>query len=90
MLASLPEDPERVRLELALQLALGPAVMATSGFRAPEAEAAYRRARELAETLGDNRSLFAALWGLWLSTGQSNESGVTSSSSMNCFGWQDP
>ena len=65
MLVSLPEDSERVRLELALQLALGPAVMATSGFRAPEADAAYRRARELAETLGDNRSLFAALWGMW-------------------------
>jgi tetratricopeptide (TPR) repeat protein len=73
MLASLPQSPECVRLELALQLALGPAVMATSGFRAPEADAAYRRARELAETLGNNRSLFAALWGLWLATGQSNE-----------------
>ena len=40
--------------------------------RAGSGIAAYRRARELAETLGDNRSLFAALWGLWLATGQSN------------------
>jgi class 3 adenylate cyclase len=73
MLASLPESPERARLELELQLALGPAVMATRGFRASEAETAYRRARELAGILGDSRSLFAALWGIWLSTGQSNE-----------------
>jgi len=77
MLAPLPEDPERQRLELALQLALGPPVMATRGFRAPEAEAAYRRATELAQTLSDSRSLFAALWGLWLATGQGNERGRT-------------
>jgi predicted ATPase len=60
-----------MRLELALQLALGPAVMSTRGFGAPQAEAAYRRARDLAESLGDSRSLFTAIWGLWLSTGQS-------------------
>ena len=75
MLASFPEDPDRIRLELGLQLAFGPAVMATRGFRAPEAETAYRRARDLAEKLRDNRSLFAALWGLWLTTGQSNDRG---------------
>ena len=72
MLASLPETPERARLELQLQLAVGPATMATRGFRASEAEKAYRRARALAENLGDSRSLFAALWGIWLSTGLSN------------------
>jgi tetratricopeptide (TPR) repeat protein len=64
---------ERMRLELALQLALGPAVMATRGFIAPEAEPAYRRARELSETLRDSRSLFAALWGLWLASGRTGE-----------------
>ncbi len=57
-------------LELALQLALGPAVMSTHGFGAAESAVAYRRARELALTLGDNRSLFAAVWGLWLGAGQ--------------------
>jgi class 3 adenylate cyclase len=71
MVASLPEGAEAMRLELALQLALGPAVMSIRGYGAPEAVAAYRRARELAESLGDSRSLFAAIWGLWLTTGQS-------------------
>lgn len=68
---SLPEGAEAMRLELALQLAFGPAVMSIRGFGAPEAVVAYRRARELAEALGDARSLFAAIWGLWLATGQS-------------------
>ena len=75
MLAALPDNPERTRLELALQLALGPAVMATRGFGAPEASVAYRRARELSEILQDNRSLFAALWGIWLASGQTDEHG---------------
>ena len=75
ILAGQPNSDERMRLELALQLALGPAVMATRGFGAPEAEAAYRRAQELSETLRDSRSLFAALWGLWLALGQSDEQG---------------
>ena len=73
--ASLPAGAEAMRLELALQLALGPAVISIRGFGAKEAEAAYRRARELAETLGDSRLLFAAIWGLWLTTGQSLEIG---------------
>jgi len=75
ILAAQPDNDERRRLELALQLALGPAVMATRGFGAPEAETAYRRARELSETLRDSRSLFAALWGLWLALGQTDEQG---------------
>ncbi len=74
-LAALAETPERIRLELALQLALGPAVMSIYGFGIPEADSAYRRARQLAESSGDHWSLFAALWGLWLSTGQSGEGG---------------
>jgi tetratricopeptide (TPR) repeat protein len=73
MVASLPEGAEAIRLELALQLALGPAVMSIRGFGASEAEAAYRRARELAEALGNSQLLFAAIWGLWLTSGQSLE-----------------
>src|SRR5205814_10387740 len=71
MARALPESAEAMRLELALQLALGPAVMSVRGFGAPDAVAAYRRARELAEILDDRRSLFASVWGLWLTTGQS-------------------
>jgi tetratricopeptide (TPR) repeat protein len=75
ILAAQRNSDERMRLELALQLALGPAVMATRGFGAPEAEAAYRRARELSETLRDSRALFAALWGMWLALGQTDDWG---------------
>jgi tetratricopeptide (TPR) repeat protein len=73
MVASLPEGAEAMHLELALQLTLGPAVMSIRGFGAKDAEAAYRRARELAEALGNSRLLFAAIWGLWLTAGQSLE-----------------
>jgi len=74
-LTAVAETPERTRLELALQLALGPALMSTRGFGTPEANSAYRRARELAKRSGDDRSLFAAVWGLWLATGQSGPGG---------------
>ena len=70
MIASLPETVETMRLELALQLALGPALISTRGFGAPEAADAYRKARQLAETLGDRRSMFAGIWGFWLTAGQ--------------------
>ncbi len=62
--------PERLKLELALQLALGPTLMANEGFASQRAAVAYLRARNLAGRLGDNRPLFAALWGTWLSTSQ--------------------
>ncbi len=87
MVTSLPEGTEAMRLELALQLALGPAVMSIRGFGAPEAVVAYRRARDLAETLGDSRSLFAAIWGLWLTTGQYVEIDRRANLSTNCFVW---
>ena len=73
VVALLPNGADAMRLALSLQLALGPAMMSIRGFGAPEAVTAYHRARELAEILGDSRSLFAAIWGLWLTTGQSLE-----------------
>ncbi len=63
------------RQELALQLALGPALLSTRGFQAPEANNAYLRARVLSESLGDDHSRFVALWGLWLSGGSSYRMG---------------
>ncbi|HXP75391.1 MAG TPA: AAA family ATPase [Stellaceae bacterium] len=66
-LKELPETPERNRQELALQLALGPALMSVHGFVSPRAIGAYQRARSIAEELGDDRARFAAVWGLWLS-----------------------
>jgi predicted ATPase len=65
-LGGLPETPERARQELSLQLALGPALMATRGWNAPEAERAYGRAQQLSERLNDDREHFNAVWGSWL------------------------
>jgi predicted ATPase len=67
-LSELAETPERLQQELALQLALGPVLLSTRGYGAPEARRAYRRAAELAARLGDDRARFAATWGLWITT----------------------
>jgi predicted ATPase len=65
LLQSLPETPARDERELALQLALGPALMASRGYGAPEVEATYARAHELCRHLGSHPNVFAALRGLW-------------------------
>ena len=70
----LPETEERNRQELALQLALGPALLSSRGFGDPEASAGYQRAAELARRLGDDRDRFAATWGLWISIRASSAS----------------
>jgi class 3 adenylate cyclase/predicted ATPase len=64
----LAETPERMRQELALQLALGPMLLSTRGYLAAESRDPYRRAVELAARLGDDRAHFAAAWGLWITT----------------------
>ena len=70
----LPETVERNRQELALQLALGPALLSSRGFGDAEASAGYQRAAELARRLGDDRDRFAATWGLWISIRASSAS----------------
>jgi serine/threonine protein kinase/predicted ATPase len=65
VLGNLPEGPDRVRRELDLQLVLGPAVMITKGWAAPEVETIYLRARENCQKLGDNARLFPVMAGLW-------------------------
>lgn len=69
-LASVAETPERLQLELMLQLALGPSLLANEGFSSIHGEAAYQRAQALAERLGDDRALFAAVWGRWMKVAQ--------------------
>jgi class 3 adenylate cyclase/DNA-binding winged helix-turn-helix (wHTH) protein/predicted ATPase len=64
LLAPLPEAPARAQQELDLQLALGPALIATKGRAAPEVEQTYARARVLCQQLGDTPRLFPALLGL--------------------------
>ena len=66
MLTTLPETPARPQQELDLQVALGPALMATQGNAAPEVEHAYARARELCAQVGDTPQLFPVLRGLML------------------------
>ncbi len=65
-LKTLPESRERLVQELPLQIALGPALMATKGYGAPEVERVYTRARELCRQVGEPPQLFRVLWGLWL------------------------
>jgi tetratricopeptide (TPR) repeat protein len=65
VLENLPEGPDRARRELDLQLALGPAVMITKGWAAPEVETTYLRARENCQKLGDNARFFPVMAGLW-------------------------
>jgi DNA-binding winged helix-turn-helix (wHTH) protein/tetratricopeptide (TPR) repeat protein len=50
--------------ELAVQTALAPALVAMRGWDAPDALAAYRRARELSTELGAHGELSRALYGL--------------------------
>jgi len=66
VLMTLPESAERDRQELALQTTLGPALMGTKGYAAPEVGEAYVRATELGERVGDTKELYVARWGLML------------------------
>jgi class 3 adenylate cyclase/predicted ATPase len=65
-LAKLPVSPERDRRELAIQRAMGSALVAAHGFAAPETGRAYERALELTERIGDLAELFPILYGLGL------------------------
>src|SRR5271154_4302669 len=64
LIRAMPHSPQRAERELAIVLALGPAVQVTKGWSAPEAEAIYLHARELCRELGETPQLFPALFGL--------------------------
>jgi len=66
LLKTLPDIPERTQQELDLQITLGPALIATKGWGAPEVEKTYTRARELCQQVGETSQLFPVLWGLWV------------------------
>lgn len=61
----LPEDEERQKLELAMQLSAMAGNMAIRGWSSPEVERCSTRARDLSIQLADPQSLFGSLWGLW-------------------------
>ena len=64
LLDKVPDVDERLALELDVLTTLGPALYSARGPVAPEVEAVYLRARELAER-GDPTRLYPALFGLW-------------------------
>ena len=64
LLKTLPETPERIQRELALQLGLGVSFMVIKQWSAPEVAQVYSRARELCRLLGDPPQLFPVLFGL--------------------------
>jgi class 3 adenylate cyclase/predicted ATPase len=64
LLKTLPDTLERTQQELMLQITLGPALMITKGWAAPEVERVYDRARELCQQMGVTPQLFPVLSGL--------------------------
>ncbi|HKN11558.1 MAG TPA: AAA family ATPase [Candidatus Binatus sp.] len=65
LLKGLPYSEQRARRELEIQIDYGVALLATKGWYAPEMGSAYRRARELCQSLDDDLRLFSVLSGLW-------------------------
>ena len=64
LLRVLPETSEHTRQELVLQALMGPELIATRGYGAPEVATAYGRAQELCQQIGDTPQLFPVLLGL--------------------------
>jgi predicted ATPase len=65
VLQTLPDTTDRAREELAVLMALGPALIATKGYGTRDVHQTYVRARELCQQVGDAEQLFPALRGLW-------------------------
>lgn len=64
LLHLLPASAEQTRLALSLQIALGPLLLATKGYAAPEVEHAFHEAWQLCQQAGDAQQRFQVLWGL--------------------------
>jgi DNA-binding SARP family transcriptional activator/predicted ATPase len=64
LVGTLADTPQRVQLELALQLALGVPLLATRGFSDAELAQTYGRARELTQSVDASFELFQTLTGL--------------------------
>ena len=66
LILGLPENRNRLELELKLEITLARALLASRGYTAPETHEAYRRARHCCEALGDQASLPLIIHGQWL------------------------
>jgi len=65
LLMTLPETPERVQQELALQATLGATLAVTKGYASLDVQHAHERAFLLCQQMGDTPQLFPVLAGLW-------------------------
>ena len=65
LIDALPEGPERLQQELAIQAALGAPLALTKGYAAPEVGRARARALELCQQVGETPRLFPVLFGSW-------------------------
>jgi DNA-binding SARP family transcriptional activator len=65
LLHSFPENAQKTQHELALQVSLGHALMATRGYANAETGAAFTRARELCGRVVDTPQLLPILRGIW-------------------------
>ena len=63
---AMPSGRERDQRELNMLMTMGPALIATKGYAAPEVEPAHRRALELCVALEDEEKQFSVLLGLSL------------------------
>jgi tetratricopeptide (TPR) repeat protein len=65
-LNTMPFDDKRARLELELHLTLGQAFIAARGYTAEETTAAFARAEELVQKIGDAGQRYSALYGIFV------------------------
>ena len=65
LVLALPPSPERDGLELQYQMPLGAMLVQTKGYAADESGAAFARAREICEQLGQQQMLAFVLAGIW-------------------------
>jgi class 3 adenylate cyclase/predicted ATPase len=66
LIRTVPETVERLQQELALEIALGGALIATRGLATHDVVEVFARARELSERVGAGTEFFRVLWGQWL------------------------
>jgi class 3 adenylate cyclase/predicted ATPase len=65
LIEGLPDTPERSAVELALLTTLGPVLIATKGYAAPEVGTVYDRARELCRQAENSPQLPIVIFGLF-------------------------
>ncbi len=62
LLNDVSDDDKRWRQELELQITLGNALAAATGYSGTEKDAAFRRARELCRKVGDTEQFIRVAW----------------------------